>query len=210
MSVFITFEGVEGSGKSLQSRGLFRRLERMSVPAVYVHEPGSTVLGERLGRLLKRSTDTAISPLAELLLFNASRAELVRGVIRPSIEQGKVVVCDRFADSTVAYQGYGRGLGLETVRIVNEIATGGLVPDLTVLLDVPVSQGLARKRGKHVDRFEQERLSFHEKVRRGYLALARQEPRRFLLIDGMQDRSVIAQTIWRRVSDLLAGAKLER
>lgn len=182
----------------------------MSVSAIHVHEPGSTPLGERLSLLLKQSQNMVISPLGELLLFNASRAELVNDVIRPALEKGMVVVCDRFTDSTIAYQGYGRGLDLKAVQAANDIATGGLAPDLTVLLDMPVAAGLARKRGKHADRFEQEELSFHERVRQGYLALAHQEPRRFLVIDALQDRRVIAGIIWNRVSHLLRGAKLER
>jgi len=206
MSVFITFEGVEGSGKSLQSRRLSRKLEAASVPVVHVHEPGSTPLGEKLARLLKLGPEVA--PLSELLMFNAARAELVEKVVRPALAQGKVVVCDRFTDSTIAYQGYARGLDLAIVREINEIATGGLRPDLTVLLDVPVAEGLARKRGKHGDRFEQERRSFHEKVRQGYLELARREPRRFLTIDGLQGKSVIAGAVWRRISELLARAKV--
>lgn len=210
MSLFITFEGVEGSGKSLQSRALFRRLDGMSIPTIHVHEPGSTPLGERLSRLLKKSRDTAISPLSELLLFAASRGELVTRVIRPALGKGMVVVCDRFTDSTIAYQGYGRGLDLKAVRVANDIATGGLAPDLTVLLDVPVGEGLARKRGKHADRFEQEELSFHDRVRHGYIALAQQEPRRFLVIDGLQDRRVITDIIWNRVNNVLGGAKLKR
>jgi len=210
MSFFITFEGVEGSGKSLQSRALFHRLCRMSIPAIHIHEPGSTALGEKLSRVLKRSLDTAISPLSELLLFNASRAQLVAGVILPALKDGKVVVCDRFTDSTIAYQGCGRGLEMNVVRKANDIATGGLVPDLTVLLDVPVAEGLARKRGKRADRFEQEEIYFHERVRQGYLVLARQEPVRFLVIDGLQDRRAIAATISGRVDVLLAAGKLER
>ncbi len=202
-SLFITFEGGEGSGKSLQARSLYRKLCRLSIAAILVHEPGSTPLGEKLSRLLKRSRNTTISPLSELLLFNASRAQLVSEVILPSLKSGKIVVCDRYTDSTLAYQGYGRGLKLKTVHATNDIATGGLTPDLTVLLDMPVGEGLARKRGSDADRFESEELVFHERVRQGYLTMARKEPRRFFVVDGQQDKWTISQVVWKRVSDLL-------
>ena len=202
-SLFITFEGGEGSGKSLQAQSLYRKLCQLSIDAILVHEPGSTPLGERLSRLLKRSRVTAISPLSELLLFNASRAQLVSEVILPSLKSGKIVVCDRYTDSTLAYQGYGRGLKLKTVHTANDIATGGLAPNLTVLLDMPVGEGLARKRGSDTDRFESEELAFHERVREGYLAMARQEPRRFFVVDGRQDKRTISQVVWKQVSDLL-------
>jgi dTMP kinase len=201
--LFITFEGGEGCGKSLQARSLYRKLCRLSINALLVHEPGSTPLSEKLSRLLKRSRVTAISPLSELLLFNASRAQLVNDVILSSLKSGKIVVCDRYTDSTLAYQGYGRGLKLKTVRAANDIATGGLAPDLTVLLDMPVDEGLARKRGSDTDRFESEELVFHERVRQGYLTMARKEPRRFFVVDGRQDKQTISQTVWKRVSDLL-------
>lgn len=202
-SLFFTFEGGEGSGKSLQARSLYRKLCRLSIAAILIHEPGSTPLGERLSRLLKRSRTTTISPLSELLLFNASRAQLVSEVILPSLKSGKIVVCDRYTDSTLAYQGYGRGLKLKTVHATNDIATGGLTPDLTVLLDMPVGEGLARKRGSDTDRFESEELVFHERVRQGYLTMARKEPRRFFVVDGRQDKRTISQVVWKRVSDLL-------
>jgi len=201
--MFITFEGGEGSGKSLQARSLYRKLCRLSIPVILVHEPGSTPLGERLSRLLKWGRATAISPMSELLLFNASRAQLVSEVILPSLKNGKIVVCDRYTDSTLAYQGYGRGLKLKTVRTANDIATGGLMPDLTMLLDIPVGEGLARKRVNATDRFENEELAFHKRVRQGYLTLARKEPRRFFVVDGRQDKRTISQIIWKRVSAML-------
>jgi len=200
---FITFEGGEGSGKSAQARALYRKLGRISIPSVLVHEPGSTVLGEKLSRLLKHSGITAISPLTELLLFNAARAQLVSEVILPSLENGKIVVCDRYADSTLAYQGYGRGLDLKTVRAVNESATAGLMPDLTILLDIPVEAGFARKQGTASDRFEREEMDFHRRIRQGYLKIARREPQRFLVIDALQGRKTISRIIWDRVSGIL-------
>lgn len=203
MAVFITFEGGEGSGKSLQARTLYRRLLRAGTAAVVAHEPGGTPLGRRISGLLKYGRALEVSPLSELLMFNASRAQLVRDVIRPSLAEGKVVLCDRYADSTVAYQGYGRGLALEVVRAVNRIATEGLSPDLTVLLDLAVEEGFARKARRGQDRFERERADFHRRVRQGYLKLAAEEPDRWLVIDASQSKRAIADIIWQRVSALL-------
>src|SRR3990172_8289901 len=156
MSLFITFEGEEGSGKTVQTRALYRRLTRLAIPALLTHEPGGTAAGERIARLVKWAHDAGISSLTELLLFDASRAQLVEEVIQPALKSGKVVICDRYADSTIAYQGYGRGLDLDMVRAVNATATRGLKPDLTILLDIPFEAGLARKADRKHDRFEQE------------------------------------------------------
>lgn len=153
---------------------------------------------------MKRSRGIAISPASELLLFNASRAQLVADVILSALKDGKVVVCDRFTDSTVAYQGYGRGLDMKQVTAANTMATARLKPDLTVLLDIAARDGLARKRHSESDRFERELSVFHERVRRGYLALAKQDPERFFVVDGRQDRQTIAASIWNRVSPMLA------
>ena len=204
MALFITFEGGEGSGKSVQTRALYRRLSQLAMLALLTHEPGGTPLGKKLGRWLKWTDDRDISPLTELLLFNASRAQLVSEIIRPNLESGITVICDRYADSTTAYQGYGRGLDLETVKMINNVATQGLKPDLTILLDMPVKAGLARKRGKRHDRFEQERTAFHQRVREGYLKMAANDPERWLVIDAMQSKEKIAQIIWQKVSQLLS------
>ncbi|MFC1988077.1 dTMP kinase [Chloroflexota bacterium] len=199
MALFITFEGGEGSGKSVQSRVLYRRLSRLAIPALLTHEPGGTPLGRKLARWLKWAQGTGISPLAELLMFNASRAQLVAEVIRPALQGGQVVICDRYTDSTVAYQSYGRGLDLEIVRAINNTATRELTPDLTILLDISVGEGMARKKDKKPDRFEQEDISFHEKVREGYLKLAAGEPERWLVIDATKPKEEIAQIIWQKV-----------
>jgi len=204
MSLFITFEGGEGSGKSVQAKALFRKLCRLNIPAVLTHEPGGTPFGDKLARWLKWAQDTDISPLVELLLFNASRAQLVTEVIKPGLDSGKVVINDRYADSTTAYQGYGRGLDLETVRVANSSATQGLRPHLTILLDIPVEEGLARKR-KSRDRFEQEDLAFHQRVREGYLKLAAAEPGRWLVVDATQSKSKVTKVIWQKVSQLLSS-----
>lgn len=204
MALFITFEGGEGSGKSVQARALYRRLSQSAIPALLTHEPGGTPSGNRIGRWLKWAEVKDISPLTELLLFNASRAQLVNEVLQPNLEEGKVVICDRYADSTTAYQSYGRGLDLELVEAINNAATQGLKPDLIVLLNIPVEAGLARKRVKKQDRFEQEALAFHQRVRKGYLKLAANDPQRWLVIDATQPKEKIAEIIWQRVSQLLS------
>ena len=205
MALFITFEGGEGSGKTVQARALYRRLSKLAIPALLTHEPGGTSLGRKLARLVKWAEDTCISPLTELLMFNASRTQLVTEVIQPNLKDGKVIICDRYADSTTAYQSYGRGLDLEVVRVINSTATRELKPDLTVLLDMPVEEGLARKRAKKRDRFEQEDIAFHHRVREGYLRLAAGEPERWLVIDASQSKEEIAEVIWQRVRRLLSG-----
>jgi len=204
MSLFITFEGGEGSGKSVQAKALYRKFSRLAMPAILTHEPGVTPLGRKVARWLKWGDDMAISPLAELMLFNVSRAQLVSEVIMPGLKSGRVVICDRYADSTTAYQSYGRGLDLSTVRAVNEAAIQGLRPDLTVLLDIPVEVGLGRKKGKKRDRFEQEAIAFHRRVRQGYLAMAKAGPDRWLVVDAEKSKEEIADIIWDRVKKLLS------
>jgi dTMP kinase len=204
MSLLITFEGGEGSGKSVQARALYRKLCRLNIPAILIHEPGSTPLGERLTRLLKWAQSTNISPLTELMLFNASRAQLVDEIVRPALKVGKIVVCDRYTDSTIAYQGYGRRLDIGTIKNINDTATSSLKPDLTVLLDISVSEGFTRKRGQEQDRFEQEGRAFHQRVRKGYLKLAAEEPQRWLVVDAKLSKEKIKKIIWEKVSSLLS------
>jgi dTMP kinase len=204
MSLFITFEGGEGSGKSTQAKVLFRRLSDLAVPVLLTHEPGGTPFGEKLGHWLKWARDAYISPLTELMLFNASRAQLVAEVIQPNLKSGKAVISDRYADSTTVYQGYGRELDLAMVKATNKAATQGLKPDLTILLDIPVEEGLARKMARKQDRFEQETTAFHQRVREGYLELAAAEPRRWLVVDATQSKRQIADIIWQRVSRVIS------
>ena len=204
MSLFITFEGGEGSGKSVQAKALCRRLSRLAIPAILTHEPGVTSLGRKIAHWLKWGKDIGISPPAELMLFNASRAQLVNEVIKPNLQSGKVIICDRYADSTTAYQSYGRGLDLTMVKTVNEAAVQGIKPDLTILLDMPVEAGLARKKDKKPDRFEQENITFHRRVRQGYLELAEAEPDKWLVIDATQSKDKVAEVIWQKVSQLLS------
>jgi dTMP kinase len=206
MSLFITFEGGEGGGKSVQARALYRRLSKLNIPVLLTHEPGGTPFGKRIGCWLKWAQNTDISPLTELMLFNASRAQLVAEVIKPALANGKVVISDRFDDSTTVYQGYGRKLDLPMVKAVNKAATQGLTPTLTVLLDAPVETCFARKGEYKRDRFEQEAEAFHNRVREGYLKLAKEEPKRWLVVDASQSKAKIAEIIWQRVSQLLPRA----
>ena len=203
MSLFITFEGSEGCGKSTQAKALWQKLTRLGVPAELTHEPGGTALGNQLRRILKRRRQVEISPISELLLFAACRIQLVTEVIRPSLQQNKVVICDRFTDSTIAYQGYGRGLNLEVIKKINELATEEIKPDLIILLDIPTQKGLGRKQSKMNDRFEAEDIAFHNRVSDGYLKLAAEEPKRWLVIDATLPRARISKIIWDKINLLL-------
>jgi len=210
LSLFITFEGSEGCGKSTQAKALWRKLVRLDIPAVLTHEPGGTALGSQLRRVLKKGRQDKISPLAELFLFAACRIQLVTEVIRPSLLHGKVVICDRFSDSTTVYQGYGRGLDLDTIKKTNDLATQGIKPDLTILLDIPIQKGLSRKPSTTNDRFETENIAFHDKVRAGYLKLVAEEPGRWLVIDANLPRVKIGKIIWDRVNRLIQAQKASR
>jgi len=204
LGLFITFEGGEGCGKSTQSRLLLKKLEQQNVPVVLTHEPGGTALGDELRKTLKRKRGFPISPQAELFLVAASRAQLVTELIRPALEEGKVVICDRFTHSTMVYQGYGRGLDFTAIQMVNNMATRYLNPDLIILLDISPEQGLARKSSLK-DRFELEDLEFHHRVREGYVKIAATEPDRWLVIDASLPKGKIARIIWDRVSQLLSS-----
>ena len=173
MTSFIVFEGLDGSGKSTQARALARRLRRRNVRVLFTHEPGGTPLGEYLRRWLKRNPQ--VSPVAELSLFIAARAQLINEVVRPALDAGVTVVSDRYAASTVAYQGYGRGLDPSLVRQLNSAATGGLAPDLTVLLDLAPDAALSRKSIAPLDGIESAPLEFHQRVRESYLAQAAED-----------------------------------
>jgi dTMP kinase len=199
--VFITFEGTEGSGKSLQSRMLAARLRQHGRVVVETHEPGGTPLGDEIRHLLLGRDELAPGARAEALLMNASRAQLVERLIRPALQRAEVVVCDRFADSTLAYQGGGRGLGLQALRSVISFATAGLQPDMTILLDVPVEVGLARKHAQDErNRFEAEAVAFHARVRETYYAMAEAAPDRWHCFDGRADPNLLGEEIWALVS----------
>ena len=191
---FLSFEGIEGCGKTSQLHRLARRLRTLGYQVVETREPGGTPISEQIRTLDPQNR--AMAARCELLLYLASRAQHVAETIRPALEKGAVVLCDRFADATMAYQGYGRGLGPATVARLNRFATAGLAPDLAILLDVPVAVGLSRKRrAGGLDRLDREHPSFHEAVRRGYLRIARQNPRRVRVVDGTASEDVVAHAI---------------
>jgi dTMP kinase len=183
---FLTLEGPEGSGKSTQAQRLAARLVAAGYPCAVTREPGGTRLGEEIRQILLHGMSPV--PAADALLFNAARAQLAAEVIEPALARGEIVICDRFSDSTLAYQGYGAGQALDSLRELARFAAGGLVPDMTVLLDLPVEEGLGRKfGGPDITRFESnEDVAFHRRVRAGFLALAAAEPDRFLIVDGHQ------------------------
>jgi dTMP kinase len=204
--LFLAFEGVEGSGKSTHAATLVRRLTEMGCAVVQPREPGGTEIGEEIREILQHDrTGEPIDPATEVLLFAASRAHLVRRVIRPALEAGRVVVCDRFADSTTAYQGYGRGVDVRRILDINELAIDGAVPDATFLMDVEVEMGSVRIEernrlaGVRHDRFEREVAEFHRRIRDGYLELARLQPGRFEVVRSDRAPAVVADDIWTRV-----------
>jgi len=207
MGIFITFEGGEGCGKSYQSGELYRRLLANNTPVILTHEPGGTLLGEIITKWLKWHKEFVLSATGELLLFNASRNQLCNEIVAPALGEGKVVLCDRFADSTIAYQGYGRGLDFDIIHSLNRLATDGLKPVLTILLDIPVDCGLARKGKISQDRFESEGMDFHERVRQGYLQMAKDEPQRFFVVDATLAKETIADIIWQKVTAELSKYK---
>jgi len=198
--VLITFEGVEGSGKSTQCARLAKLLREAGYRVLETREPGGTPLAERIRDIFLASTVGAkiaepMTPECEALLVCACRSQHVAHVIEPALREGAVVLCDRFVDSTLAYQGYGRALDLRALRSLNRFATDGLMPDLTLLFDVPVSIGLARRRRERdteLNRLDREARRFHERVRRGFLKLARSAPRRIKVLDGTHDPETVA------------------
>ena len=185
--MFITFEGPDGSGKSTQIPLLVRHLAVRNLNVIAVREPGGTSIGDQVRQVLHDLNNDAMDPHAELLLYSASRAQLVAQVIRPQLERGGIVICDRYADSTYAYQGYGRGLDLAALRQITEFATGGLIPDLTLFLDIDPEHGLNRRSAEgEWNRMDALALDFHRRVRDGYLALIAADPARWVQIDGSQ------------------------
>lgn len=210
MGHFITFEGPEGSGKTTQLRLLATWLQAQGYDVTTTREPGGTRIGDGIRALLLDPTYTEMRPETEILLFSAARAQIVGQIIRPQLARGGIVLCDRFADSTLAYQGYGRQLDLAMLRQITAFATGDLTPDLTFCLDLPVAEGLRRKRGgdqAEWNRMEQEQLAFHERVRRGFLKLAAAEPTRWLVLDATQAVADIQEQIRTRVARHLTSER---
>lgn len=209
MRPFVSFEGPEGSGKTTQIRLLHRDLQNRGFGVICTREPGGTPIGEQIRAVLHDLQNGAMLPTTEILLYSASRAQHVGEVIRPALERGDIVLSDRYAESTIAYQGYGRGLDLGVLQMITGFATGGLRPDLVIYLDLDVCVGLERKyrdqqegRGEWT-RMDQQDVAFHRRVRDGYLQMARQEPARWLVIDAAQSIEVIHATIYNRVEQLL-------
>ena len=199
---FITFEGIDKSGKSTQAERLADTLRQQGLPVVLTLEPGGTELGRAIRHLvLERQYEAEVAPTAEVLLFAGDRAQHVEEVIRPAIQEGKVVISDRFVDSTMAYQGYGRGLDMDRLAAVMRVATGGLVPDITMLVDVDLETARARGWGTDPDRIERGSESYFERVRNGFLALSRAEPGRIRVFDGRQDMDALAGTIRAELPD---------
>ena len=228
MGAFIVLEGGEGSGKSTQARLLYQRLLKEGVPSVLLHEPGGTALGEQVRDLLKAERRSPMSPLAELLLFSAARAQFVEDALQPALRQGFVVICDRFTPSTLAYQGYARGLSFDIIERLNKLTVGEATPDLILFLDISPEEALHRyasqpsfnlnidgqQAGEPVaprldeegsQRFEKEPLSFHRKVHQGYLEMAQADPERWYVVDAALPVEEVAEAVWGRVEKLVRG-----
>jgi dTMP kinase len=202
--MFITFEGTEGCGKSTQIELLTNYLCLNGYTVIKTREPGGTVVGEALRQLILKK-DMKVLPMTELLVFMAARAQHMEEVIIPALSEGKIVLCDRFSDATYAYQGYGRGMDLTVINTLNNLATKGINPDLTILIDCDVTIGLKRKiiENPESDRFEKEAVAFHETIRSGYRKLVDQNPNRFFVVDGTQDIEHLKQFIKTKVTSLL-------
>ncbi|MFP4165575.1 MAG: dTMP kinase [Opitutales bacterium] len=205
---FISFEGGEGCGKSTQIEALAKRIEAQGREVLRVREPGGTALGEAVRNLLQHDrAGDGMSPEAELLLFAASRAQLTRERIRPALNAGCIVLCDRFLDSTTVYQGVARALDPEAVASINRFAVENTLPDRTILLDIPAEEGLKRAQGRHnskLDRIEQETVEFFKAVRKGYLQLAESEPERFRVLDALQPVKTLEAEIWNELAPSIA------
>jgi dTMP kinase len=210
LSLFITFEGVEGSGKTTQIQRLKKYLDRKGIPCKVTREPGGCPIGEKVRKILLNPDHREMVPLSELLLYEAARAQHVKEVIEPFLKKGGVVLCDRFSDATIAYQGYGRKIDLRWIERLNHFSSRGIKPDVTFLLDCPSDVGLKRalKRNRTLkqekeERFEKEKIQFHQRVRKGYLALAKKEPRRVKVIDTRQGEDNVFNKILKTVDKLI-------
>lgn len=202
--MFISLEGPEGSGKSSQLPLLAEYIESLGYSVVRTREPGGTKIGDQIREVLVRMDNENLHPRSEILLFLAARAQLVEELIKPSLAEGKVILCDRFGDSTLAYQGYGHGLDLDKLRTMLQFATNGLKPDLTILLDVDILTGLKRKKAKEEwNRLDAYETSFHERVRKGYHQLAQEEPERWWIVDASQPADLVQDQLRTLVRNAL-------
>lgn len=195
----ITFEGIDYSGKTTQAKKLFNYLKRNGYKVILLREPGGEKVSERIRQVLLSSRNTGMNPLTELLLYEAARAQLVSKIILPALKHGKLVICDRFYDSSLAYQGYGRGLGTKMIDYLNRVSVSRLKPDLTILIDIPqdVFSKRMRKNNKKKDRIEKEKIDFYKRVREGYLKIAQKEKKRVKVIDG----SDVIEVVWDEIKD---------
>ncbi|TRZ49085.1 dTMP kinase [bacterium] len=200
--IFITLEGSEGCGKSTQSKLAYAYLKKRGYRVAYLREPGGTEISEKIRKILLDAKNNSMSPACEMLLYTAARAQLVGEVILPALSEGKIVICDRFLDSTLAYQGYGLGMDIKIIQHLGSIATSGIKPDLTILLDLPVKKGL-KKCGNAKDRIEQRSLEYHLRVRKGYLKLAKNEPRRIRIIKVEKNKSATQRAIRAVIENFL-------
>jgi dTMP kinase len=202
--MFITLEGPDGSGKTTQIHYLHDRLVAAGYAPLLTREPGGTPIGDQIRDVLHSLDNHDMVDTTEILLYSASRAQLVAQVIQPALSEGRLVLCDRYADSTMAYQGYGRQLDLDALRVITEFATGGLKPDLTILLDVDVETGLRRKKvAEEWNRMDQQALDFHQRTREGYHALAAAEPDRWVTVDASGPADQVADQVWQVVARIL-------
>lgn len=206
--IFITVEGVEGSGKSTHAKLLFNYLKSKRYSVVLTKEPGATKMSRAIRRMLLSTENSDVSYFTELFLYLADRAQHVKEIIIPSIKNGKIVISDRFSDSTISYQGYARGISIDLINRLNRIATSGIKPNLTLILDTDVKAGLfrAKKKKKKVDRIEKEKIKFHKKVRYGYLQIAKNEPSRVKTIR-IKNSPIKTQLIIRKIVDDFLGKK---
>lgn len=202
--LFITLEGPDGSGKSTQIEHLKQYFEDKEIPCVFTREPGGTAIGEKLREIILDKENSEMCDMAETLLYAASRAQHVEQLIKPALQEGKVVVCDRFIDSSIAYQGYGRNMG-DSVRIINELTVGECMPDVTFLMELSPKIGKSRINAKSRDRLEREKLEFHNRVYEGYKEIAKFYPQRFVEIDASRDKEAIRDTIFSHLDAILEG-----
>jgi dTMP kinase len=201
----ITFEGIDFCGKSVQVDQLTRKLHQQKIEYLLFREPGGTIIAEKIRETLLTKEQESMSPVTEYLLYSAARSQLVLRKIKPAIQQGILVICDRFFDSSTAYQGYGRDIDLNIVHQINQLATDGIKPDLTFFIDIDLDEMEKRKQQSHkkLDRMEQQGSAFFEKVRNGYLKIVKEESERFYLIDGKRTINLIADEVWEQVGIIL-------